>query len=102
MIETFDPKRDSERDPEPDRHRCSVFHGPGIIAAEFGASSAALWRPIAELRVAAVADEPAVLIVDASLVDAPAILASAPGHVVVVAVDAASLRALEERAHVSL
>ena len=102
MIETANPKRDSERDPEPDRHQCSVFHGPGIVPAEFGATSEALWRPIAGLGAAAVADEPAVLIVDASLVDGSAILPGAPSHVVVVAADAPSLRALRERAHVSL
>ena len=97
MIDTPDPKRDPESDPEPDRHRCTVFHGPSIIPSQFGAQSRALWRPIDELAAAGVADAPAVLLVDGS-----SNLPTTPSHVVVVATDATTHRALDSRAHVSL
>ncbi len=82
-----------------------VYHGSRTTADDVGDMRIAKsWRPAAELfeHPDAVADAPAMLLVDESLLERTEALDALPEHVVIVAADAAAATALRSRADVSM
>jgi HD-GYP domain-containing protein (c-di-GMP phosphodiesterase class II) len=78
---------------------CGLYHGPGIEAD----STVGSWRPAEELFAAGPGlDSPAVLLVDASLLERVAAAHAIPEHVVIIANDVAALGALGPRVAISL
>ncbi len=83
---------------------CVVYHGATITPAAFGASSndAVEWRRIETLPARSGNSYAAVVIADASLLQAMNLLADVPSDVVIIAADAETESALGERAHFSV
>lgn len=78
---------------------CVVYHGPGVEPDPVGAR----WRSVEELLApGAATSSPAVLLVDASLVERIARASTIPNHTVVVATDKSSENALGGRADIAL
>jgi HD-GYP domain len=80
------------------RFTCAVYRGK-VAAAE---ADTGPWEPVDELLAGRIPNEPAVLIADASMLDHAAELLRLPRHVIIVAADQESERALGRRVHISL
>ncbi|HEX4684387.1 MAG TPA: HD domain-containing phosphohydrolase [Gemmatimonadaceae bacterium] len=84
---------------------CTIYHGSTASGAAFGVDEerAGRWRPADELFASdGVGKHPAVLLVDESMLGDANLLRRVGRHVVFVAADEASERALGLRAHISL
>jgi GAF domain-containing protein len=103
---------DSLEEAKPESSReplaCTVYHGPAVTQASFGEPASddrmrTRWRPAHELFAAPTKTiGPAVLIVDASLLEHEGTLHRLPHHVMIVAGDSAAATSLGRRAHISL